>query len=189
MAVSASTPAQAVAWTSARSCHAPSTFRSCRSSRLQRFPPQRPDPKIGPSTARGFVAPRSRSWSSPRFRSPVGLAAFRHLVRRCFSRSSPVARTLRSFPLSSSRPVRHRFPLPRGRVPRSPPGVPSRRHRIAPPPCRHDCGHPIRPQGVHPLKSPFAPARCCHPAELDAPMGFGSNTFRVCRGSLLRARA
>jgi hypothetical protein len=38
--VAASTPIQTVAWTSARDCHVPSAFRSCRSSRLQRFPPQ-----------------------------------------------------------------------------------------------------------------------------------------------------
>jgi len=74
-----------------------------------------------------------------------------------FSRSSPVARTLRSFPLSSSRPVRHRFPFLAEEFCVHRPGVPSRRHRIAPPPCRHDCGHPIRPQGFRPLKSPLHP--------------------------------
>jgi hypothetical protein len=67
MTVSASTPVWTVAQTSARDCHVPDSFRSCRSSRLQRFPPQRPDPKVGPSTACGFVAPRSRPWGSPCF--------------------------------------------------------------------------------------------------------------------------
>jgi hypothetical protein len=184
MAVSASTPAQTVAWTSARSCHAPSTFRSCRSSRLQRFPPQRPDPKIGPSTARGFVAPRSRSWSSPRFR-PLGLSAVRD--PKVAAKSSPVARTLRSFPLFGSRPVRHRFLPPHGGDPRSPPGrsLSPSSHRTAAVSPRLRA--PDSTSGLSSAEESVAPARCCHPAELDAPMGFGSNTFRACRGSLLRA--
>lgn len=46
--VAASTPAWAVAQTSVRDCHIPNVFRSCRSSRLQRFPPQRANPKTRP---------------------------------------------------------------------------------------------------------------------------------------------
>lgn len=42
-AVPASTPVGTVVPTSAWKCQPPDSFRSCRSSRLQRFPPQRPD--------------------------------------------------------------------------------------------------------------------------------------------------
>jgi len=99
MAVSASTPAWTVAQTSARDCHVPDSFRSCRSSRLQRFPPQRPDPKVGPSTACGFVAPRSRPWGSPCFRLlHLAVVDDPKVVWKPF----PVAKTLRSFSPSGS---------------------------------------------------------------------------------------
>jgi hypothetical protein len=64
----ASSPAQAVAWTSDRDCHVPVVFRSCRSSRLQRFATQRADPKT-----RSFDGPRVCCTPQP----TMGFATFR----------------------------------------------------------------------------------------------------------------
>ena len=108
----------------------PDSFRSCRSSRLQRFPPQRVDPRTHPSTACRFVAPCSRPWGSPRFRLPGPPFGFPRPEGRGPEgpmESSPVAKTLRSFSLPGSRrPNRHRAFSFRSRL-RSPVGVPPRR--------------------------------------------------------------
>ena len=64
----ASSPAWAVAQTSDRDCHVPIVFRSCRSSRLQRFATQRADPKI-----RSFDGPRVCCTPQP----TMGFATFR----------------------------------------------------------------------------------------------------------------
>jgi hypothetical protein len=108
----------------------PDSFRSCRSSRLQRFPPQRVDPRTHPSTSCRFVAPCSRPWGSPRFRLPGPPFGFPRPEGRGPEgpmESSPVAKTLRSFSLPGSRrPNRHRAFSFRSRL-RSPVGVPPRR--------------------------------------------------------------
>jgi hypothetical protein len=84
------------------------------------------------STVRGFVAPRSRPWGSPRFGLPDSASqpSLRPEGRGPegpFRESSPVARTLRSVPLLGSlRPCRHRASSFRTWS-RSPAGVPSRR--------------------------------------------------------------
>lgn len=136
----------------------PNPFRSCRSSRLQRFSPQRVDPKTHPSTACGFVAPRSRPWGSPRFRLPVPPFGFTRPEGRGPEgpmESSPVAKTLRSVSLPGSRrPNRHRASSFRIRL-RSPVGVPSRRSlfarsRVATARCAQS-----RPQGFVPPRSPL----------------------------------
>jgi hypothetical protein len=64
----ASSPAWAVAQTSDRDYHVPIVFRSCRSSRLQRFATQRADPKI-----RSFDGPRVCCTPQP----TMGFATFR----------------------------------------------------------------------------------------------------------------
>jgi hypothetical protein len=135
----------------------------------------------GPTlTARGFVAPRSRSWSSPRFGSrsasrpsdifPSGEDPSKLSPLRQPSSASPhspssrrgSAFTARAFPLAVI--ASHAAVLPRLRAPDSTSGLSSAEESVA-------------------------SARCCHLAVLDAPMGFGSNTFRACRGSLLLAGA
>lgn len=93
------------------------------------------------STVRGFVAPRSRPWGSPRFglpgavsrpclrpegRGPEGPSGSRPLWRRPFE----------AFPSSAAGPCRHRVSSFRTRS-RSPTGVPSRRSEPCPLPCRH----------------------------------------------------
>jgi hypothetical protein len=64
----ASSPAQTVAWTSYRDCHVPIVFRSCRSSRLQRFATQRVNPKT-----HSFDGPRVCCTPQP----TMGFATFR----------------------------------------------------------------------------------------------------------------
>jgi hypothetical protein len=113
-----------------------------------------------PSTTRRFVAPCSRPWGSPRFRlpgRPFGLPRPEGREPRGPMESSPVAKTLRSFPLPGSlRPYRHRASPFRSR-PRSPAGVPSRRSlrtrlRVATLRCVRG-----RPQGLVPPRSPLRP--------------------------------
>jgi len=66
--VLASTPVRTVARTLVWNRHVPDSFRSCRSSRLQRFTPQGSSfRRSRTSTARRFVAPCSRSGGPPRF--------------------------------------------------------------------------------------------------------------------------
>jgi len=106
--VTASTPAWAVAQTSVRDCHVPNLFRSCRSSRLQRFSTQRVDPKT-----HSFDCPRVCCTPQPAmgfttFRTPWrGLStvppARRPWTSRSIQKSSPVANTLRSVLLLGSR--------------------------------------------------------------------------------------
>jgi hypothetical protein len=79
------------------------------------------------STACRFVAPCSRSWGSPGFHAPVRLLAACGRGRSAFRSTFPLAKTLRSFLLSGSRPARHRGLLPKKEslsreCPRSPRG-------------------------------------------------------------------
>jgi len=69
---------------------------------------------MGPSTPCRFVAPRSRPWGSPCFGLLFDLATVStagSFPPTVFSEPSSEANTLRSFLLSSSRPLRHRFYL------------------------------------------------------------------------------
>jgi len=183
--VTASTPAWAVAQTSVRDCHVPNVFRSCRSSRLQRFSPQRADPKIHPSTACGFVAPRNRPWGSPRFGLP-GSASRPSLdpkvadpkVRR---ESSPWRTPFEAFPSSTAfdHAVTARRPFGLGRVHRlaCPLAVSSHaRYRVAT--VRRSAR---RPQGLLPSRSPLQARDVSAARPLDAPLGFGSTRSRCCR--------
>jgi hypothetical protein len=72
-------PAWAVAQTSARDCHVPSMCRSCRSSRLQRFLPQRAGPKT-----HSFDGPRVCCTPQP----TMGFAKFRNSLARPRSRAA-----------------------------------------------------------------------------------------------------
>jgi hypothetical protein len=66
--VLASTPVRTVARTLVQNRHVLDSFRSCRSSRLQRFSPQGSSfRRTRTSTARRSIAPCSRSGGSPRF--------------------------------------------------------------------------------------------------------------------------
>jgi hypothetical protein len=180
MAVPASTPVLTVARTSAQRCHAPCSFRSCRSSRLQRFAPQRSDPKIGPSTACGFVAPRSRSWGSPRFGRPGGLAALRD-PKVCLLRRPQWRGPFEAFPSPAARPVRHRFPPPRGGF---------CVHRLACPlavrstPCRVTTArNAIRPQGFLPPKSPLRACGVATPRRSMLPWALDRSRPDACHAS------
>jgi hypothetical protein len=134
-------PVQAVTQTSARDCQVPSVFRSCRSSRLQRFPPQpsrSEDPLVRRSA--GLLHPAAGhgvhqvSNSLPYLSEEPDPKVVDPKVR---GKSSPVANTLRSVPLLGSlEPCRHRVSSFRTRS-RSPTGVPSRRSEPRPLPCRH----------------------------------------------------
>lgn len=171
-------PVQAVAWTSLRDCHVPNVFRSCRSSRLQRFPPQRSDPKI-----RSFDGPRVCCTPQPtmgftKFRTPWnGLSTEPRPEGRWTRRSvgSPPLwrRPYEAFPSSAAWPCRHRATPFRMRS-RSPTGVPSRRssrarYRVAT--VRFSAR---RPQGFLPPRSPLRARDVAAARPLDAPLGFGS---------------
>jgi len=181
---SASTPAWAVAQTSARDCHVPCSFRSCRSSRLQRFPPQRMDPRTHPSTDRGFVAPRSRPWGSPSFKFPEKPFGFpRPGGRRPEGpmKPSPMAKTLRSFLLPGSpRPVRHGTVLVRPLL-RETFGVVAytgwralSSFAARPLSCCHDALRAAPTSGLCSTEELVAATQRFRCAPLDAPMGFGS---------------
>jgi hypothetical protein len=74
--VAASTPVWAVAQASVRDCHIPNVFRSCRSSRLQRFPPQRADPKTRPFDSLRVCCTPQPAMGFTTFRTPwLGLSA------------------------------------------------------------------------------------------------------------------
>jgi len=74
--VAASTPVWAVAQASVRDCHIPNVFRSCRSSRLQRFPPQRADPKTRPFDSLRVCCTPQPAMGFTTFRTPwSGLSA------------------------------------------------------------------------------------------------------------------
>lgn len=185
MTVAASTPVQAVAWTSARDCQVPRTFRSCRSSRLQRFPPQRADPKI-----HSFDGPRVCCTPQPtmgfaKFRTPwLGLAAEPPTRRSWTRRSGEVVPCggdpSKRSPPRQPRPCRHRASSFRTWS-RSPAGralSPFDRHSL---PCRHGALRCSRPQGFLPPRSPLRSCDVAVARPLDAPLGFGSTRSRRCR--------
>jgi len=162
----------------------PDSFRSCRSSRLQRFPPQRVDPRTHPSTACRFVAPCSRPWGSPRFKLPGTPFGFPRPEGRGPEgpmESSPVAKTLRSVSLPGSRrPNRHRASSFRIRL-RSPVWRAPSSFVVRPLPCCHGA---LRAQSTSRLCSTeesVAMAQRFRCAPLDAPMGFDIDAFRCCR--------
>ena len=175
--VPASTPTWTVVQASARDCHVPNTFRSCRSSRLQRLPPQESDPRTRP-----LDGPRVCCTPQP----AVGFATFPipgrpHGLPRPEGRLRNLPQWRGPFEASSSpgsRTTRHRGP---SRGARSPDGVPSRRWtscaavRVAT--VRRLCP---RPQGFLPPGEFVACAPRCRDAQLDAPMGFGSTRSDAC---------
>jgi len=179
-------PVQAVTQTSARDCHVPSVFRSCRSSRLQRFPPQ-------PNRSEDLLVRQSAGLLHPAAGHGVHQVSdsLLHLSEepdpkvvdpKVRGKSSPVASTLRSVPLLGSLgPCRHRVSSFRTRS-RSPTGVPSRRSSHA----RFRVATPRRALLVD-LKALFHRGVRCDARDvaaarpLDAPLGFGSITFRCCR--------
>jgi len=63
---------------------------------------------------------------------------------------------------------------------RSPSGIPSRRWTFDFVPCCHVPLPRPRPQGLSPPWNPLRLTQRCRRVPLDAPMGFGSNTFRCC---------
>jgi hypothetical protein len=179
--ITASSPAWAVAQTSARDCHVPSMFRSCRSSRLQRFPPQRADPKTHsfdgprvcctPQPAMGFTT--FRTPCSPSRKSPT---------RRSWTRRSAGSRPLWRIPYEA-------FPSSAASTMPSPRLVLSDAIAFTdwcsfspfepcPLPCRHGA-----PLFLVDLKAFFRRGVRCDARDvaaarpLDAPLGFGSNTF------------
>jgi len=98
-----------VAFPSDRTLPGPISFRSCRSSRLQRFPPQELSSRTKRAlAARRFVAPCSRPWGSPCFQC-VGTLRLRRPRGRARSEDRaapfPMASTLRSFSLPGSLPL------------------------------------------------------------------------------------
>lgn len=178
--IAASTPAWAVAHASVLDCHIQDMFRSCRSSRLQRFSPQGVDPKTHPFDS-------SRVCCTPQ--PAVGFTTFPcRPDPKIRSSTFPVANTLRSVPLLGSLgPYRHRAASFRTRS-RSPAGVPSRRSnrirlrvatlRLA----------SRRPQGLVPPRSPLqtssvsAVRRSMLPWALDRLV---SRCCRACRAAQL----
>jgi hypothetical protein len=180
MTVAASTPARTVALTSARDCHVPSTFRSCRSSRLQRFPPQRMDPRIHPfdgsrvcctpQPAVGFTTFRTL-WSA--FRPTVDPEVVDPKVRRVFpcgeypSKLSPPRQPV---------PCRHRPSLFRAQL-RSPAGVPSRRSTWTRSRVATLRFPPRRPQGLLPPRSPLRPRSLSAPHRSMLPWALDRTRF------------
>jgi len=176
--VAASTPARAVAQASVRDCHIPNVFRSCRSSRLQRFPPQRADPKIRPfdslrvcctpQPAMGFTTFRT-PWSASRpSRDPK-------VVDPKVQGSLPQWRIpFEAFPSSTAfdHAVTALRPFGLSRVHRlaCPLAVSSHaRYRVATVRCSAR-----RPQGFLPSRSPLQARDVSAARPLDAPLGFGS---------------
>ena len=166
-------PRLRIGTTTSRSCSAPAVppgFSGLlRSEQIRRS---------ARSLVRGFVAPRSRPWGSPRFglpdsasqpslrpegRGPEGPSRNRPLWRGPFE----------AFPSSAA--VDHAVTAPRpfgrGRV-----------HRLAFPlavrarslPCHHGALHCSRPQGFLPPRSPLRSCDVAVARPLDAPLGFGS---------------
>jgi hypothetical protein len=183
--ITASSPAWAVAQTSDRDYHVPIVFRSCRSSRLQRFATQRADPKT-----RSFDGPRVCCTPQPtmgfaQFRTPwLGLAA-EPTTRRSWTR-----RSWGVFPCGEDPSKRS--------PPRQPSTMPSPRLVLSdavaftgwrslspleprPLACRHAALCCSRPQGFLPPRSPLRSCDVAVARPLDAPLGFGSTRFRRCR--------
>jgi hypothetical protein len=168
-------PVQAVTQTSARDCQVPSVFRSCRSSRLQRFPPQpsrSEDPLVRRSA--GLLHPAAGhgvhqvSNSLPYLSEEPDPKVVDPKVR---GKSSPVANTLRSVPLLGSlEPCRHRVSSFRTRS-RSPTGVPSRRSSRARSRVATARRSARRPQGFAPPRSPLRCARRCRCAPARCSLG------------------
>jgi len=125
--------------------------------------------------ARGFVAPRSRPWGSPRFRFLVGLTA---------SRDPKVFEIF----LDGDHPSKLPPPLAAG-PPVTAASCEARVHRMA---CPLAVGPPAplrvatvqrlcpRPQGFLPPGEFVASTPRCRDAPLDAPMGFGSTRSDAC---------
>jgi hypothetical protein len=133
-----------------------------------------------PSTTCRFVAPCSRSWGSLRFGAPVRPLGRLPSVAGRLAKLLPVAKTLRSVPLSrqpdrsSPQPSSRREAFTERRslsslvvMRRS--AFPQRRHTRP------------RAQGFVPPESPLLSAQRCHCVQLDAPMGFGSSRSDACR--------
>jgi len=172
-------PVQAVAWTSVRDCQVPNVLRSCRSSRLQRFPPQRSDPKI-----RSFDGPRVCCTPQPTmgfttFRTPLDRPLDQTATRRSSDpkvrgESSPVADTLRSVPLLGS------LTMPSPRYVLSDAVAFTDWRSLSPfEPCPQPCRHSARTLLVD-LRALFHRGVRCDARDvavarpLDAPLGFGS---------------
>jgi len=181
--VTASTPAWAVAQTSVRDCHVPNVFRSCRSSRLQRFATQRADPKTHsfdcprvcctPQPAMGFTTFRTPCSASRPSADPkvVDLAVHPEVVP-CGEDPSK-----RSPPRQPDHVVTASRPFGRDRVHRlvCPPAVPSRtRFRVATVRCAA-----LRPQGFLPPRSPLRCARRCRCAPARCSLGLWIDSFSM----------
>jgi hypothetical protein len=181
--VAASTPAWAVAQASVRDCHIPNVFRSCRSSRLQRFPPQRADPKTRPFDSLRVCCTPQPAMGFTTFRTPWS-ASRPSLDPKVVDltvqgESSPVANTLRSVPLLDSlRPCRHRVSSFRTR-PRTPAGVPSRRFEPCSLPCRHGALLCSPTSGLSSVEESVAAARRFRCAPARCSLGLWIDSFPI----------
>jgi len=178
-------PIQAVAWTSIRDCHVPNVFRSCRSSRLQRFPPQRSDPKIRsfdgprvcctPQPTMGFTTFRT-PWKRPLDRTPTR----RSMDPKVRGESSPVAKTLRSVPLLGSLAM----PSPRCTLSGAVAFTDWRSlspFEPCPLPCRHGALLCSSTSGLSSAEESVAFARRCRCAPARCSLGLWIDSFRCCR--------
>lgn len=137
------------------------------------------------SMVRGFVAPRSRPWGSPRFGLPG-------------SASQPSRRPEGRGPEGPWRVVPCGEDPSKRSPPRQPSTMPSPRlvlsdavaftgwRSLSPleprsPACHHAAPHCSRPQGFLPPRSPLRSCDVAVARPLDAPLGFGSTRFRRCR--------
>jgi hypothetical protein len=182
--VAASTPAWTVVQTSVRDCHIPNMFRSCRSSRLQRFSPQRANPKTRPFDCLRVCCTPQPAMGFTTFRTPwSGLSTEPdpEVVDPKVRGSLPLWRIpFEAFPSSTAfdHAVTARRPFGLGRVHRlaCPPAVSSRaRCRVATLRCSAR-----RPQGFLPSRSPLRSRDVAVARPLDAPLGFGSTRSRCC---------
>jgi hypothetical protein len=179
--VAASTPVWAVAQASVRDCHIPNVFRSCRSSRLQRFPPQRADPKTRPFDSLRVCCTPQPAMGFTTFRTPWS-ASRPSLDPKVVDltvqgESSSVADTLRSVPLLDSlRPCRHRVSSFRTR-PRTPAGVPSRRSERCSLPCRHGALLCSPTSGLSSVEESVAAARRFRCAPARCSLGLWIDSF------------
>jgi len=131
---------------------------------LRRGTVRRPHPR----QRRGFVAPRSRPWGSPRFQLLYNPSAARDPRRSLFEAFPDGEYPSKPFPLRQ--PDHASPPLPLSKEWRSPNGVPFRRWAPSPPLCHHrfrgmpstvgrcSAGRVRRGTAVLPLRS----ARCSH---------------------------
>jgi hypothetical protein len=183
--ITASSPAWAVAQTSDRDYHVPIVFRSCRSSRLQRFPTQRADPKT-----RSFDGPRVCCTPQPtmgfaQFRTPWLDLAAEPTTRRSWTRRSWGVVPCGEDPSKRS-PPRQPSTMPSPRLVLSDAGAFTGWRSLSPfeprpLACRHAALCCSRPQGLLPPRSPLRSCDVAVARPLDAPLGFGSTRFRRCR--------